>query len=125
MRIDEFDWREQFVDKIIVKHNVYPDEVDNMNATDKANKQDPLPDEFETLEALGEFWDTHDSADYEEHIDAKPVKLELGSNLKRARYLPIEAELAQKLKAVAHRKGLSSETLLNLWIQEKLLATVN
>lgn len=30
MRIDQFDWREQFVDKIIVKHNVYPDEVENL-----------------------------------------------------------------------------------------------
>lgn len=92
-----------------------------MNATDNTSKRDPLPDEFATLKELGEFWDTHDSSDYEEYLSEQTIQLELSPRLKRARYLPLDAELAQKLKEIAHNKGLSSETLLNLWVQEKLL----
>ena len=34
----------------------------------KKEERDPLPEHFESLEAAAEFWDTHDSADYEEFM---------------------------------------------------------
>jgi hypothetical protein len=37
--------------------------------------KDPLPEEFETLEDLAEFWDTHDVADYAEYLT--PVECEV------------------------------------------------
>jgi hypothetical protein len=40
-------------------------------------KRDPLPKEFGSLEEAGEFWDTHDSTDYEEYM--KEVRVEAGS----------------------------------------------
>lgn len=34
-----------------------------------ANKQrDPMPDEFESIEAAAEFWDAHSLADYEDQL---------------------------------------------------------
>ncbi|MDQ1559808.1 MAG: CopG antitoxin of type toxin-antitoxin system, partial [Pyrinomonadaceae bacterium] len=33
-----------------------------------AKKRDPLPERFATIEEAAEFWDTHDSADYEEYM---------------------------------------------------------
>jgi hypothetical protein len=32
----------------------------------------------------------------------------------------LEPELAKKLAAYAHRQGVSTETLINLWVGEKL-----
>jgi hypothetical protein len=35
----------------------------------KVKKQrDPLPEQFETLEEAAEFWDVHDSSEYEEYM---------------------------------------------------------
>lgn len=34
----------------------------------------------------------------------------------------LEPELAKKLTAYAHRQGVSTETLINVWLTEKLAA---
>jgi hypothetical protein len=79
-------------------------------------RRDPLPEHFRSLEDAGKFWDTHDSADYEEHF--KDVECEV--DLKRRVYLvPIESALYRKVRTIARKKGISCETLLNLWVQEK------
>jgi hypothetical protein len=40
------------------------------NARSKTTKRrDPLPEHFSSLEEAGEFWDTHDSSDYEEYFE--------------------------------------------------------
>jgi hypothetical protein len=48
-----------------------------MKESKKKRKRDPLPEEFGSLEEAGEFWDTHDSTDYEEYM--KDVRVEAGS----------------------------------------------
>jgi len=35
----------------------------------------------------------------------------------------LEPELAKKLVARAHKQGVSTETLINVWLAEKLAAT--
>jgi hypothetical protein len=35
-------------------------------------------------------------------------------------YYGIDQSLSEKISAVAEQKGMSAETLLNLWVQEKL-----
>jgi len=37
-----------------------------------------------------------------------------------ATYYPVESSLSQKLRAFANQRGVSAETLLNLWLQEKI-----
>ena len=37
------------------------------NRQEKKNR-DPLPEHFASLEEAAEFWDTHDSGDYEEYL---------------------------------------------------------
>ena len=39
-----------------------------MKDTDKT--VDPLPDSFESEQAAGEFWDSHSTMDYQEHLEA-------------------------------------------------------
>lgn len=45
--------------------------------------RDPLPEHFDSLEEAAEFWDTHDSADYEEYIH----DVECDFDIKRRTYL--------------------------------------
>lgn len=81
--------------------------------------RDPLPDSFASLEEASEFWDTHDLADYWDLT--REVDLEV--NLERRAFLTaLEPELAKKLTARARQEGVSTETLINVWLTEKLLA---
>lgn len=83
--------------------------------------RDPIPEKFESLEAAAEFWDTHSLTDYrDEFREVKDVKIDLDS-----RHLRLENELAQKIGRIAHQRGVSSETLVNLWIQQKLAETLS
>ena len=89
----------------------------NTKSKVKARKhRDPLPERFDSLEEAAEFWDTHDSADYEEYM--KDVECEF--DIKRRTYLvSLDGELYRKVRAIAQEKGVPAETLVNLWIEEK------
>jgi len=71
----------------------------------------------ETYKEIGEFWDRNDLADYWEQLEPVEFEIEIES---QTTYFPVETNLSMKLAAVAKRHGVSPETLLNLWIQEKM-----
>jgi len=82
-------------------------------------KPDPIPEQFTSIEAAAEFWDTHSLADY----DDVTTEVEFTVNLRHRRYLvALAPELAEQLAAEAHKRGLSAETLVNLWLSERLNA---
>ena len=66
-----------------------------------------------TDEKIGEFWDTHDFTEFD-HPNASDVKFEITCAV------PIEAELFAALEKQAHKRGVQVETLVNLWLQQKL-----
>lgn len=68
----------------------------------------------ESLEQLGEFWDTHDFTEFDDS-QAPDVEFQV------ACAVPVEAELLATLEQQAQRRGVQTETLVNLWLQEKLL----
>ncbi|ETX09283.1 MAG: hypothetical protein ETSY2_00430 [Candidatus Entotheonella gemina] len=70
----------------------------------------------ETYQAIGAFWDEHDATEFGEQAD---VEFEVNIQSQR-RYYPIDSQLSSKVKQVAQERGISEETLLNLWIQEKI-----
>ncbi len=70
----------------------------------------------ETYKEIGEFWDKNDLTDFWEQIEPVEFEIEIES---QTTYFPVETNLSTKLVAVAKRHGVSPETLLNLWIQEK------
>jgi len=85
---------------------------------DKAlTPRDPLPENFDTLEELVRFWDTHSSADYEDVMEPVEVEIDLSSSKV---YCPVAKDLLRKVRAQAHQQGVSTETLINLWLQERL-----
>ena len=88
--------------------------MDDKNQT----PQDNLPEEFSTLKEAGEFWDTHSTVEHEDIFE--PVDVELDLPPRMGKRIVLAAELAEKLSEVARREGVSTETLANLWLQEKL-----
>lgn len=78
------------------------------------NKIDPIPGNMAIHEA-SDFWDTHSVADYPSNVvqfDYDPEK--------RITFVAISNDLLQQLDVKAKKNGISVETLVNLWIQEKL-----
>lgn len=70
----------------------------------------------DSYEAIGEFWDTHSSADYWDQ--GYDVELKVG--IPRRRRINIEADLFARIAEEARRRGISPETLVNLWMAERL-----
>ncbi|HEV2177582.1 MAG TPA: CopG family antitoxin [Terriglobia bacterium] len=66
---------------------------------------------------IGEFWDTHDLTDYDDRI--RPIDFEVDIQ-SEVTYYPLEVSLSTALRSMARRKGVSSTTLLNLWVQERV-----
>ncbi|HZF40839.1 MAG TPA: CopG family antitoxin [Blastocatellia bacterium] len=83
----------------------------------KSKKRDPIPEHFKSVEEAAEFWDTHDLSDYWDLT--KEVEFE--ANIQRRVFLTaLEPELAKKIADCAHKQGVSTETLINVWLSEKL-----
>lgn len=84
------------------------------------NKQlvrDPIP-EFETLEDIADFWDTHSTADYDDLTHEAQFDIRLPSQQESVTILP---ELEKTLTDLAQARGVSLETLINVWLTEKAL----
>ncbi len=71
-----------------------------------------------SYEEIGEFWDTHDFTDYLD--DSQIVDLNTSDIQSSKIYFHVETDMAKKIRAIAKRKGISSTTLLNSWVREKL-----
>jgi hypothetical protein len=67
----------------------------------------------DTIEAIGDFWDTHDFTDFDG--DGPDVEFRVSSKV------AIDAELLSSVEQVARRHGVRVETLVNLWLSEKVL----
>lgn len=86
----------------------------------KAN-QYSIPEEFASLEEAGNFWDAHSTADYEDIFE--PVdEVEINLPPRRAQRVVLASELAARLQQIARQQGVSTETLANLWLQERVTA---
>lgn len=66
---------------------------------------------------IGEFWDTHDLADYWEQTEPAEFEVDIQSEVT---YYALDSTLAATVAEIAWQRGVSVETLLNLWVQEKL-----
>ena len=69
-----------------------------------------------SIEQASEFWDTHSVADYPSHIVEMEFKPE-----ERITFVAVANELLRQLDIKAKENGVSIETLVNLWLQEKLI----
>ncbi|MBI5841337.1 MAG: hypothetical protein HZB19_14655 [Chloroflexi bacterium] len=85
-------------------------------------KRDPVPKNFKNVEEASDFWDTHDLSDY---LDStKEAYFDV--DIQRRVYLTaLEPQLARKLMEIARKQGITTETLINVWLTEKMEETVS
>lgn len=77
---------------------------------------DPIPETM-SLEEAADFWDMHSVADYPSEV------VDVEFDLQGARkYVAIDTEVLSQLEHRARDRGISLETLVNLWLQERLSA---
>ena len=96
MKISGLIWLRDVVDKLIVKHHV----------------------EVYSLDELVEFFETHDLGDYLDQMPEAEFEIDLE---KRTHIVAIDDDVAEKLTEIAKAKYVPSETLVNVWLREKIL----
>lgn len=82
----------------------------------KTKKRDPLPESFASISEAAAFWDTHDSTDYEDMMEDVDFEVKLG---RRVFLVPVPETLFGVIRKKARAQGLSTETMVNLLLQEQ------
>ena len=85
--------------------------------------KDQIPEEFETIEEIQDFWDEHSTADYWEEM--KEVHLQLSPALKSKlelkklyKLLGFSAKHIAEIEAKAKLENVDSKQLIRKWILE-------
>ena len=75
-----------------------------------------VPESMSILEA-SDFWDKHSFLDFPDVREAKDVDIQIE---REVYYCPVSRGLMKQMQDRARAEGVSTETLLNLYLQEKL-----
>lgn len=87
-----------------------------MNARNK--EKDSLPENFASVEEAAAFWDEHSLADYWDQT--QDVEIEVRAPHRQ--WILLASKLATQAIERAQKEGVSVETLINLWVAERLQA---
>jgi hypothetical protein len=79
-------------------------------------KKSRLP-KSNSIQALAEFWDTHDLTDFEHDLEevAEPIFVR-GAGIK----VPLKSDEVEQVERMAQAKGVSREGLIRAWVVQKL-----
>ncbi len=82
------------------------------------NKTKTLP-RSKSVKGLVDFFETHDMGDYWE----KMTKAHFDVTKKRKHLVTLEEDTVDKLTEIAKSKKVSSESLINTWLKDKIRRT--
>jgi hypothetical protein len=74
--------------------------------------------EFTSYEEIADFWDTHSLADYWEQTE--PAEFEVSEQARRRYVVHIDRDLLSRVQRVAQKRGVSTESLVNLLLEQRL-----
>jgi hypothetical protein len=74
--------------------------------------------EMASYEEMAEFWDAHSLADYWEQTE--PAEFEISPDARRRYLVAVDPDLLRRVQRMAHTRGLSTESLVNLFIEQRL-----
>ena len=66
---------------------------------------------------IGEFWDQHDLSNYWSKTRRVKFDVDIESEVT---YYPVERDLAERIQFAARKRGVSSDALVNLWLEQKI-----
>lgn len=76
---------------------------------------------FSSIDELVEFFETHDLGEYWDQMPEAHFDIDIK---RKTHIFAIDEDLADRLTEVAKAKRIPSETLINVWLREKLLEQV-
>jgi hypothetical protein len=76
--------------------------------------------EFRSYSQAARFWDTHSLADYWDQT--QPARFQIARNARRRYLISVDRELLNRAQKIARRRGLSTESLVNLLLEQRLNA---
>jgi predicted alpha-1,6-mannanase (GH76 family) len=85
---------------------------------DKSKEKQSLPEQFDSVEAAADFWDTHSLSDYWDQTH----EVEIEMRAQRRRRVTLDPEVWERIVDQARVRGVSPETLVNLWLLERTQA---
>lgn len=74
--------------------------------------------QLSSYEEVADFWDTHSVADYWD--ETEPVEFEIDPNARRRYLVAVDRELLARAQRLALARGLSTESLVNLLLEQRL-----
>jgi hypothetical protein len=74
--------------------------------------------EMASYDEIVEFWETHSLADYWDQTE--PADFEVDPNARRRYLVAVDPELLQRAQKMALSRGLSTESLVNLFLEQRL-----
>ena len=86
----------------------------------KTNKKSLTIPKFATEEAERKFWATHDSTKYFAAMAELDKPIRDARPAKKAISIRVDEPALVKLKSVAAKKGLGYQTLMRMWLLERL-----
>lgn len=66
---------------------------------------------------IGHYWDTHDLSDNWDDTRKVAFEVDIESEII---YYAVDKKLSDALQRIASKRGIAADTLINLWVQEKL-----
>jgi hypothetical protein len=79
------------------------------------NKEIP---NFKTYEDMAEFWDVHSLGDYWDQTE--PADFDIANPLRNRFLTPIDQTIVHRLQELARIRGVSTESLVNLLLEQRL-----
>lgn len=101
------------IEGVIWLNHIVERKENNMQKS-KLKKKSVLP---RSLHELVEFFDTHDMGEHWDDLPEAHFKINLK---KRTHLIALDEKLWSKVAQVAQMRKMSSETLINTWVKEKL-----
>ena len=83
--------------------------------TEKKSRAIP---EFKSIEEEAEFWDKHDTTEFEDSF--KPVRVRFAKNLSQGITVRLDPETLAELRSLATEMGIGPTTLARMWILEQM-----
>lgn len=84
------------------------------------SKTESMP-HFASLDALVEFFDTHDLGEYWDQMPEAHFEVDIK---RRTHLFALDRNLADRLTEIALSRQVPSVVLINSWLREKILAQV-
>lgn len=81
------------------------------------NKTIPV---HKSYEEMAEFWDSHSLSEYWEQTE--PAEFEVTKPLQNQILVPVNVELLENVRQIAHSRGVSTERLVNTFLEQQIHA---